>query len=72
MSDSSPNTEIRQLRAENAALQRELEAAGRPAAIEPSRENARLRILLADVHTALLAAGWRDDELLARVKEEVK
>lgn len=27
-----------------------------------------LRALLGDIHTALIAAGWRDDELVQRVK----
>ena len=32
----------------------------------------RLRALLAEVYTALLAAGWRDDTLVKRVKEATK
>lgn len=38
--------------------------------LELVAENDRLRRLLADVHTALLASGWHDDELIRRVKVE--
>ena len=38
--------------------------------LELVAENDRLRRLMADVHTALLASGWHDDELIRRVKTE--
>ena len=31
-------------------------------------ENRRLRLLLADVHTSLIAAGWHEDSLLREIK----
>lgn len=34
-------------------------------------ENARLRGLLVEVRTALLAAGWREDDLLRRLRIEI-
>ncbi len=37
-------------------------------ATEDQAEIFRLRSLLADIHTALLASGWRDDQLIKRVK----
>ncbi len=64
------NEELRRLTAENAALRRGLVAADREAARAPAAENARLRVLLGDVHTALLAAGWQDDALVQQLRAE--
>lgn len=38
---------------------------------ELEAENFRLRALLVEVRTALITAGWRDDELLRRLRAEI-
>ena len=38
---------------------------------ELEAENFRLRALLVEVRTALLAAGWHDDDLLKRLRQEI-
>jgi hypothetical protein len=64
--------EIRVLKKENAALKRAATALdGGEVAVATIAENARLRVLLDDVHTGMIAAGWGDDQLLARVKKEI-
>ena len=63
--------ELQHLRVVNAELLGLLAAdpAAPAAALEAAaREVAALRVILADVHTALIAAGWHDDELIARVR----
>jgi len=66
------NFECRQLRLENVALKRAATALdGGELAAGLIAENARLRILIADVYAGMVAAGWHDDELLARVKKEI-
>ncbi len=38
---------------------------------ELQAENFRLRALLVEVRTALIAAGWSDDDLLKRLRAEI-
>ncbi len=38
---------------------------------ELQAENHRLRALLVEVRTALIAAGWHEDELLKRLRDEI-
>lgn len=66
--------ELRRLRAENAALKQKMTLlGGHPMALvhltDCIGDNARLRVLIEDVRTSLLAAGWRDDELLRRLED---
>lgn len=64
--------ELRRLLAENALLHEALHKLhGHPLVIANLgpylRELAELRLLCLDVRTALLCAGWRDDEILRRL-----
>lgn len=38
---------------------------------ELQAENFRLRALLVEVRTALIVAGWNDDKLMQRLREEI-
>lgn len=38
---------------------------------ELQAENFRLRALLVEVRTALIAAGWNDDQLMQRLRAEL-
>ena len=60
--------EGRQLAAENAILRARLGGV----VVDLVSQNCALKILLADVRTELLTAGWHEDELLRRIKEKLE
>ncbi len=63
--------QLRELQIENAALKLAMSQAGREGHAKVIADYARQRILLADVHTSLIAAGWHEDSLLNRIKQEL-
>ena len=59
--------EAHQLKTENETLRRLLDA--RLSEAEMAKQLAMAKVLLADVKTAMLAAGWHEDSILARLNE---
>jgi len=66
----SESTELRQLRQENAILVRAVNSEEVKAFVA---KYARIKILLADLNTAIIAAGWHPerDTLMQRIHNEI-